>query len=209
MEIEFNESEGKCFEDIIKIYLKSKDLMLYAEEIGDESFLPATEEFRHAFDHLMRVFAFKLGFKSGGEDYVIKNFNSGYSHLYRAAYNLLDFLSIIFRDKVYGELKGFSGKTLVEIFPKYYHEIKPFIEIDLPEEVSKLRSEKDIGKNSQNDLDKYTEIVERFKSYYEEILRNKPSLIEYENKKRKAMMLRIMILIIVAVIGALIARVLL
>jgi len=39
--------------------------MLYAEEIGDESFLPATEEFRHAFDHLMRVFGFKLGFKSG------------------------------------------------------------------------------------------------------------------------------------------------
>ena len=209
MEIEFNESEGECFEDIIKIYLKSKDLMLYAEEIGDESFLPATEEFRHAFDHLMRVFAFKLGLKSGDEDYVIKNFNPGYSHLYRAAYNLLDFLSIIFRDKVYGELKGFSGKTLVEIFPKYYHEIKPFIEIDLPEEVSKLRSEKDIGKNSQNDLDKYTEIVGRFKSYYNEILRIKPSLIEYENKKRKAIMLRITILIIVTVIGALIAGVLL
>jgi hypothetical protein len=209
MEIEFNESEGKCFEDIIKLYLKSKELMLYAEEIGDESFLPATEEFRHAFDHLMRIFGFKLGFKSGDDDYAIKNFNPCYRHLYRAAYNLLDFLSIIFRDKVYGELKGFSGKTLVEIFPKYYHVIKPFIEIDVPEVVSKLRSEKDIGKNSQNDLDKYTEIVERFKSYYEEILRIKPSLIEYEDKKRKAILLRILILIIVTVIGALIAGILL
>lgn len=209
MEIEFNESEGECFEDIIKIYLKSKDLMLYAEEIGDESFLPATEEFRHAFDHLMRVFAFKLGFKQADAKYAIENLMPAYRHLYRAAYNLLDYLSIYFRDNVQDEMKSFSGETLQEIFPEYYKEIKPYFVVGAPTEISKLRSEKDIGKRNENDLNKYIEIVERFKSYYDEILRIKPSLIEYEDKKRKAIMLRITILIIVTVIGALIAGVLL
>ena len=100
--------------------------MIYAEEVGGESFSPATEELRHAFDHLMRVFAFKLGFKQADAKYAIENLMPAYRHLYRAAYNLLDYLSIYFMDKVQEEMKSFSGKTLQEIFPKYYKEIKPY-----------------------------------------------------------------------------------
>ena len=215
MQIEFDEKEGKLFEEIIELYVISKDIMIYAEEVGGESFSPATEEFRHAFDHLMRVFAFKLGFKQADAKYAIENLMPAYRHLYRAAYNLLDYLSIYFRDKVQDEMKSFSGETLQEIFPEYYKEIKPYFVVEAPTEISKLRIEKDIGKRNENDLNKYTEIVERFKSYYGEIIKIKPSLIEYEDEKRKKQakdedekrknrLLQIIIPSITAIIGAVI-----
>jgi len=56
MKIELEEQEGKLFEEIIALYHEIKELMIYAEEIGGESFTSATEEFRHAFDHLMGSF---------------------------------------------------------------------------------------------------------------------------------------------------------
>jgi len=219
MKIEFDEKEGKLFEEIIGLYSISKDIMIYAEEVGGESFSPATEEFRHAFDHLMRVFAFKLGFKQADAKYAIENLMPAYRHLYRAAYNLLDYLSIYFRDKVQDEMKSFSGETLQEIFPDYYKEIKPYFVVEAPTEISKLRIEKDIGKRNENDLNKYTEIVERFKSYYGEIIKIKPSLIEYEDEKRKKLvkdedekrknrLLQIIIPSITAIIGAVIGWIL-
>ena len=110
----------------------SKEIMIYAEEVGGESFSPATEELRHAFDHLMRVFAFKFGFKQADAKYAIENLMPAYRHLYRAAYNLLDYLSIYFMDKVQEEMKSFSGKTLQEVFPKYYKEIKPYQSFNSP-----------------------------------------------------------------------------
>ena len=215
MKIEFDEKEGKLFEEIIGIYSISKDIMIYAEEVGGESFSPATEEFRHAFDHLMRVFAFKLGFKQADAKYAIENLMPAYRHLYRAAYNLLDYLSIFFRDKVQDEMKSFSGETLQEIFPEYYKEIKPYFVVEAPTEISKLRIEKDIGKRNENDLNEYTEIVERFKSYYGEIIKIKPSLVEYEDEKRnklvkhedekrKNRLLQIIIPSITAIVGAVI-----
>ena len=215
MKIEFDEKEGKLFEEIIGIYSISKDIMIYAEEVGGESFSQATEEFRHAFDHLMRVFAFKLGIKQADAKYAIENLMSAYRYIYRAAYNLLDYLSIFFRDKVQDEMKSFSGETLQEIFPEYYKEIKPYFVVEAPTEISKLRIEKDIGKRNENDLNEYTEIVERFKSYYGEIIKIKPSLVEYEDEKRnklvkhedekrKNRLLQIIIPSITAIVGAVI-----
>ena len=208
MKIEFNEEEEKLFEAIITLYSISKEIMIYAEEVGGESFSPATEELRHAFDHLMRVFAFKFGFKQANAKYAIENLMSAYRHLYRAAYNLLDYLSIYFMDKVQEEMNSFSGKTLQEVFPKYYKEIKPYFEVEAPAEISNLRSEKYIGKRNENDLNKYINIVERFKSYYGEIIKIKPNLIEYEKKTRdknkKSRLWQLLIPIITAIIGAVI-----
>ena len=208
MKIEFDEEEEKLFEAIITLYSISKEIMIYAEEVGGESFSPATEELRHAFDHLMRVFAFKFGFKQADAKYAIENLMPAYRHLYRAAYNLLDYLSIYFRDKVQDEMKSFSGETLQEIFPEYYKEIKPYFEVEAPAEISNLRSEKYIGKRNENDLNKFINIVERFKSYYGEIIKIKPNLIEYEKKTRdknkKSRLWQLLIPIITAIIGAVI-----
>jgi len=49
-----------------------------------------------------------------------------YRQLYKAADNILDCLSIYFRDMVQEEMNSVSGGTLQEIFPEYYKEIKPY-----------------------------------------------------------------------------------
>ena len=231
MRIEFNEEEGQHFKEIVAFYLEVKKLMINAEEVADESFTPATEEFRYAFDHLMRVFAFKLDLKKldlktvkpAEDGYAIKNLKPAFSHLYRAGCDLLGWLSIIFRERVGDELKGFSAGTLHEIFPKYYHEIKPYFEVVAPKEAAKLRDEKDIAKENNKeennkDFKEYKKVVENFReynkvvkklgSYYEEALKIKPSLIEYENKtkneQRKSRLWQIIIAILVAVVGVII-----
>ena len=184
MKIEFDEEEEKLFKDIFELYAISKEILIYAEEIGDKSFIHVIVEQRNAFDHLMRVFAFKLGVKPADTKYAIKNLKHVYRHLYRAADNVLDYLSIYFRDKVQEEMKSVSGKTLQVEFPKYYKEIKPYFEVEAPSEISELRIEKDIDKGNENDLNKYIDIVEKFKSYYVEILKIKPQLVEYEKRIR-------------------------
>ena len=228
MKIEFDEKEGKLFEEIIELYRISKDLMSYVEEVSGESFSPATGGLRHAFNHLMRVFAFKLGVKQVDANYVIENLKSTYRHLHIAAYNLLDYLSIYFRDTVQDEMKSFSAESLQVVFPEYYKEIKPYFEVEAPIELFKLRIEKDIVKRDENDLNRYIDIVERFKLYYGDIERFKsdyrkitkikPSLIEYEDEKRKKVakdedekrknrLLQILIPVITAIVGAVIGAV--
>jgi len=208
MEIKFDEGEMKAFEEVIELYHLSKKLMIYSEEIGGRRFTPAIEEFRHAFDHLMRVFAFKLGFKPTNANYALENLGRALGHLYRATCDLLDWLSILFKEKVLDELKSFSARTVQEIFPKYYQEIRPYIEIEAPLEISKLRDKRDIAKPSKSNLNEFVEIFGRLKSYYEEILEIKPSLVEYENKirneKRKSRLWQILIPIIATVIGIII-----
>ena len=105
-------------------------------------------------------------------------------------------------------MKSFSGETLQVIFPKYYKEIKPYFVVEAPAEISNLRSEKDIGKRNESDLNRYIDIVERFKTYYGGIIKIKPSLIEYEDEKRKNRLLQILIPIITAIIGAVIGWIL-
>ena len=211
MRIEFNEEEGQHFKEIVAFYLEVKKLMIDAEEVADESFTPATEEFRYAFDHLMRVFAFKLDLKTvkpAEDGYAIKNLKPAFSHLYRAGCDLLGWLSIIFRERVGDELKGFSAGTLHEIFPKYYHEIKPYFEVVAPKETAKLRDEKDIAKENNKDFSEYNKVVKKLRTYYEETLKIKPSLIEYENKtkneQRKSRLWQIIIAILAAVVGGII-----
>jgi len=208
LEIEFDEGEMKAFEEVIELYHLSKELMIYSEEIGGRRFTPVIEEFTHAFDHLMRVFAFKLGFKPTNADYALKNLERALGHLYRADYDLVDWLSILFKEKVRDELKSFSARTVQEIFPKYYQEIKPYFEIEAPKEISKLRDIRDIAKPSKSNLNEFVEIFGRLKSYYEEILEIKPSLVEYEKKerqeKRKSRLWQILIPFIATVIGILI-----
>jgi hypothetical protein len=74
--------------------------------------------------------------------------------------------------------------------------------------LTKLRDKRDIAKPSKSDLNEFVEIIARLKSYYEEILEIKPSLVEYERKKRwekrKSRLWQILIPIIATVIGILI-----
>lgn len=185
-EVIFSEEETETLKELTSLYRRVKELMIYAEEMDPEkrTFLPPVNELRNAFDHLMRVYAFKFGLISANSEYVSINLQKTFGHVYRAGYDLLDWTSIQLRNKILNGVDEFSSETLATVFPKYYQEIRPDLEI-ASSEISKIRAEKDIGDPDEDDFIKYIKIIERLKNHLEEIDKIKVSLIEYENEKKK------------------------
>lgn len=205
--IQFSDEELKSLKESTLLYHKVKELIIYAEERdpNKKTFLQPTLELKYAFDHLMRVYAYKFGFKSADAEYVDINLHKIFGHVYRAGYDSLDYLSIQFRKELLNEAGDFSPETLVKIFPKYYREIKPDFEI-ADHEISKIRARKDIGDPNADGLIEYVEIVKRLENHLREFDKIKVSLIEYENKQKKrekdSHVRESILLIVAAIIGA-------
>lgn len=205
--IQFSDEELKSLKESTLLYHKVKELIIYAEERdpNKKTFLQPTLELKYAFDHLMRVYAYKFGFKSADAEYVDINLHKIFGHVYRAGYDSLDYLSIQFRKELLNEAGDFSPETLVKIFPKYYREIKPDFEI-ADHEISKIRARKDIGDPNADGLIEYVEIVKRLENHLREFDKIKVSLIEYENKQKKrekdSHVRESILLIVAAIMGA-------
>ena len=212
--MEFGEVEMEKLKEVTILYLKVRELMFYADEVHPEkkTFIPPINEIRNAFDHLMRVFAVKFELKTTDkEDYITDNLDMALSHVYRAAFDLLDYISICLRDKFLDEIDGISTEALNEVFPEYYQKIRPDIE-KASTDISDIRSKKDIGDPKIGDVIKYAEIIERLKSHLNKILEIKPSLIEYEDRKkkevRKSKFFEILIYIAIAIVSGVMGAVL-
>jgi len=208
--MEFSDAEIKKLEEITTLYATVKKWMLYAEEIHPEkkTFIQPINEIKNAFDHLMRVFASKLELKSVDAAYITINLDKAFAHIYRAAYDLLDYISIYLRKKISDEINGISPEALTTIFPEYYKEINPYIE-RISSEIFDLRANRDNPRI--NDLSKYNKIIERLKSHLDKILEIKPSLIYYEERKkkevRKSKFLEILIYIAIAIVSGVIGAI--
>jgi len=185
--MEFGEVEMEKLKEVTILYLKVRELMFYADEVHPEkkTFIPPINEIRNAFDHLMRVFAVKFELKTTDkEDYITDNLDMALSHVYRAAFDLLDYISIYLREKILDEINEISPEALTIVFPEYYQKIRPDIE-KASTEMSDFRSRKYISCPKIDDVIKYAEIIERLKSHLNKILEIKPSLIAYEERKKK------------------------
>ena len=185
--MEFGEVEMEKLKEVTILYLKVRELMFYADEVHPEkkTFIPPINEIRNAFDHLMRVFAVKFELKTTDkEDYITDNLDMALSHVYRAAFDLLDYISIYLREKILDEINEISPEALTIVFPEYYQKIRPDIE-KASTEMSDFRSRKYISCPKIDDVIKYAEIIERLKSHLNKILEVKPSLIAYEERKKK------------------------
>ncbi len=176
-----------------ELYPKVKELILYGEENDPENrtHLQTINELRNAMDHLMRVFAYKFGFKPDeSQDYATKHIDKAFGHVYRAGYDALDWVSITLRERIVNELNGISHEAIAKIFPEYYREIKPELE-RASEEISKLRSGKDVAghdahSNSFNNFEQYVAIIGKLRDYLDKVLNIKPSLIEYDEERKKS-----------------------
>ena len=121
------EEASEKLEIITELYKNVKELQLYAEELREDSFLPALNELRDAFDHLMRVFSSKISSKDN--EYIIKNLDATFSHLYRAMFQLIDYIRICQHEWIEESLKDISNMAIVAVFPEYYGEIKPELDV--------------------------------------------------------------------------------
>lgn len=175
--------EVEQIKNIVEMYQYLKDLLIYSEELEIDTFLPAINEIRDAFDHLMRVFAVKFDLKEKNDGYEMRNLNASFDHVYRATYEMLDYIRICQKKWIDKNLAGISPQTLVAVFPEYYNEIKPEIDNSL-ESLPNYRAKKDLANPSKDDIKNYVVFIRRVQSYFDRINRKLPSLYAYEYAKK-------------------------
>lgn len=180
------EEESKKLEKVVELYINVKELLLYAEELREESFLPPILELRDAFDHLIRVFQSKTTSKNN--EYAIKNLDATFRHLYRAMFQLMDYVRIRQHEWIVESLNDISNTTIVTVFPEYYSEIKPELDVlinELPTFRRGLsRSEWELGNTNLDSVKKYLENINKIKLIFYRINKKLPALHEFEGRIR-------------------------
>jgi len=186
----FRDDEAAKFREITGYYELSKELLIFGEQVHpqNKSFTQTINELRNCLDHIMRATAFKLGLRKveSEEGYVLKNLDKAYGHVYRAAYDTLDWVSIILRERIRDELQDFSLETIQAALPDYFTLIKPRIEHLLSNEVTKLRNEKDVAAKSEQNLISYTKVIAELKDLWQKVINALPALAEAENRLKRS-----------------------
>jgi len=104
--IPFDEKSTSKLRELTELYIVTKELLLRAEEIPDrKADIQAIKELRDAFDHLMRANATIFGLKDSATDpqdfdqneYIFRNTDKAYGHVYRAGYDTLDWICLKLR----------------------------------------------------------------------------------------------------------------
>ena len=98
-------SEFKVYwENICKIYFLTKHYLLLCEEYSDEfdTFLQPVKEHRDAFDHIARVYGYKMLDRKVADEKVYrkKKKKKAVGHTYRAFFDTADWLSYICRKQI-------------------------------------------------------------------------------------------------------------
>jgi len=205
----FDDAEADAIKKIAKLYNYNKNLMLYAEELTDETFLPPINEIRDANDHIMRVFATVFGFGEpdgeSGHEYIKSNLNAAFSHVYRATYEHLDYIKVYQYGAIQTNLANILPETLTAVFPEYYREIKPRL-VDAIDKIPDYRNGKNIGDPNLSQVEAYMDIIETTKADYKKIVDMLDSLNEYQVKQNrkdwKERILYVLLGVIIAVLGA-------
>ena len=123
MPFKFSTQELEKLKEITLFYIRVKALLLMAEEVDkDRKTNPQILlELRNAFDHLMRVFIGKFELKEKNDpEYPDKVMEKFFGHLYRAGYDILDWLSINLRDQIAHHMNHYSHEAINAVFPEYY-----------------------------------------------------------------------------------------
>ena len=201
----FSDAELKQLKEITELYAFLKDLILYSEELNDlASFMPPINEIKDAYDHFMRITSVKFGLREGNDEYVKINLSKIYSHIYRATFELFDYIRIYQKDSIDKKICTISNEALVNVFPEYYREIKPKLE-DLINQIPIYKKEKDIGNPNLETVKKYHQSIQEVGKYIDRINAILPSLIEYdirrEAEQKRINRVNFFYLVISAIIG--------
>jgi len=208
-ELLFTPEETNKLRDTVKLYEAVKAIILFGEEISPANVtLPQIlKELRDAFDHCMRVVAAKTNISVVNEkEYVETNLDKVFGHVFRCAYDVLDWVSIILRSKIQAEFTKYSASAIAASLPTYYTTIRPRLENTIPQAIAKIRGMKDIGTPEQKSIVEYTGYIAEIMQYWETIVNAESSLRDYSDSERKAKKReRIITALIGVVIGAAIA----
>ena len=193
---------------------------MLAEELEPEKhkiFVQPLLEGRSALEHICRAMSVENGLiEDTDADYAKKNFDKAIGHLYRAFFDIADWLGVTIREKLIDLVEPYDNECIVAVAPEYYPEIKSKIEL-MAKNIAGIREKKDIG-NSHNLISQVEEYVWEIDSILElhnSLVAKIPAMEEYKSKQdaetakegsknRKQMAIGALIGIVVTVVGGLI-----
>ena len=155
---------------LVELYFQTKNYFIRAEETDPsfKSFIQPQNELTKAFDHFMRAKAQELGLRSPvaadpttPEQYIDFQYGKALGHIYRAFFDVADWLAMNIREDLVEQIRGFSTTSISAVFPEYYATIKPRIET-VSTEIAALRDAKDvaIATVTIEEVSKYAAILE-------------------------------------------------
>jgi hypothetical protein len=166
--INFSPEENKKFDDIFKLYLQAKSIIIFAEEVDADSKYndQVWKEIRDAFDHLARViFDKKLNssnLEKADPGYSVKNLDKAFGHVYRACYDAAEGAIFSLKSKLFDLIKPYDSRQLSQAVPDY---AKDRIIIEAyNEELTSQRTKKDVGNSNASDFNKLIKILDGLKS---------------------------------------------
>ncbi len=181
----FSDDELCQLKRINELYQITQQLIYMSEELGDQNtFMPPINEIKDAFNHFMRIISAKFDSDKSKNQYAQINFEKIFSHLYRATFELFDYIYIFIRKDITESLQGISNEALTIIFSDYYKTIRPNIE-DLIDKIPKYKNNKDIGDPNLEDVKQFFNSITDLRENQRKIHNILPSLIEYDIKEKK------------------------
>jgi hypothetical protein len=199
--------------DLVELYTSLKVSWLLAEETTPDflDFLQPPFEINRAYDHINRAKSVHLGIAppSDGQNpdqYIRDNLDKAKGHLYRAYFDIVDWLSINLRESISDFFGQFSAGSIRVVTPEYFTEIVPVVE-EVSAEIAKIRANKDVANSGTLELlKKYESQIEKLRSLLNEARRKAPGLMQFEKQQRKegqrAIVRQVLMGLLMALVGA-------
>lgn len=167
---------SQYWDNICEIYFLTKHYLLLAEELSEDfdTVFQPVKEHRDAFDHIARVYGYKLSKDDikDIESYRSANMRKAVGHAYRAFFDTADFLSYICRRKIRELLQGKSREEIIQKYPQY--EDSRQLLNELPEKIAKIRENKDVSDDEcelVKEVEEYRVILDDLLKIYKTINR--------------------------------------
>ncbi len=173
---------------LVYIYKATKHLFILAEEVCSDEFssyvAPILEQ-RDAYDHLIRILDYQTYQEEGRAEYAKQNVMGVISHQYRAFFDTADFLYLELRRQISKPVAEFGRGIVEEVVPEYSADLYPLL-VHLPEEIMKLRSDKDIGdrKKVRRTVEEYHTKLIKLRSGALNCQKNLPNMVRLRRRKR-------------------------
>lgn len=197
---------------VVQLHGHAKQLLLLAEENeieGYKDFLQPVLEQRSALDHIVRAFSVELNIITDQEPgYIKMNLDKACGHLYRAFFDVADWLSILLREKITKLMHPYSNECITSVAPEYYNTIVPNIE-QLNQDIARIRNTKDIAAHGSiiQHVEEYTSIIQSILEDYKSLVPKISAFEAYKRKQRrkgiKNCVVQIIVGILLILLGAL------
>lgn len=158
------------WQDILERYALIKALYIECEETDPElkTNLQPLNEFRAALDHIMKMMT--AYYVDQDSQNTWQQYNKLCSHFDRAFFDICDFLSINYRNKIVELIEPYDSVVISTVFPDYYSKWKVEIE-KISQNIANARLKKGNSSTEQKkNLEDYKNDVIKLRDIYKSIL---------------------------------------